>query len=124
MSPKRILLIDDEQHISAVVEVCLATLGGWTVLMAESGQEGLARAKQERPDAILLDVMMPDMNGVTLLQELRKEPLTLRIPVVLLTAKAQIGERHLYTELDIAGIISKPFEPLKLVDQIRDLLGW
>ena len=124
MMPKHILLIDDEQHISTVVNVCLTTLGGWTVSMAESGQEGLLKAKQLLPDAILLDVMMPDMNGVALLRELRKEPLTQAIPVILLTAKAQLGDQHLYCDLDIAGVISKPFEPLKLAEQVSSLLGW
>jgi CheY-like chemotaxis protein len=124
MSIRRILLIDDEQYISAVVQACLVTLGGWTVLMAKSGAEGLLKAQRERPDAILLDVMMPDMNGVTLLRELRKEPATKSIPVVMLTAKTQLSDRHLYKNLDIAGVISKPFEPLKLVDQINEALGW
>ena len=124
MAPKRILLIDDEPHISTVVNVCLATLGGWAVSMAESGQEGLLKAKQERPDAILLDVMMPDVNGVDLLRELRKEALTQVIPVILLTAKAQLGDHDFYSDLDVAGVISKPFDPLKLAEQVRTLLGW
>jgi CheY-like chemotaxis protein len=122
--PKSILLIDDEQHISTVVNVCLTTIGGWRVSMAESGREGLLKAKVLCPDAILLDVMMPDMNGVDLLRELRKEPLTQAIPVVLLTAKAQLGDQHLYSDLDIVGVISKPFEPLKLAEQVSQLLGW
>jgi CheY-like chemotaxis protein len=125
MSPtKRILLIDDEQHISTVVKACLVTLAGWAVSMAESGKEGLLKAKQEQPDAILLDVMMPDMSGVALLQELRKEPLTQAIPVVLLTAMVQTGDCNGYSDLDIAGVITKPFEPLKLADQIAEVLGW
>jgi CheY-like chemotaxis protein len=124
MSQKRILLIDDEQHISTVVKACLVTLGGWVVLMAESGAEGLLKAKQEQPDAILLDVMMPDMSGLTLLKELRKEPITQTIPVLLLTAKAQTSDRNDYADLDIAGVITKPFEPLKLADQIALALDW
>jgi CheY-like chemotaxis protein len=124
MSPKHILLIDDEKHISIVVEACLVTLGGWVVSMAESGQEGLLKAKQEQPDAILLDVMMPDMSGLSMLKALRKDPLTQIIPVLLLTANAQISDRHKYVDLDIAGVITKPFEPLQLADQISELLGW
>jgi CheY-like chemotaxis protein len=124
MSKKHILLIDDEKHISTVVKACLVTLGGWSVITASSGQEGLLNARQEQPDAILLDVMMPDMNGIALLQELRKEPKTQSIPVILLTAKAQTSDRHEYTHLDIAGVITKPFEPLKLADQIAEVLGW
>jgi CheY-like chemotaxis protein len=124
MPPKHILLIDDEKHISTVVKACLVTLGGWAVSMAESGQEGLLKAKQEQPDAILLDVMMPDMSGLTLLEKLRKEPLTKTIPVLLLTAKAQTSDRNGYTHLDIVGVITKPFEPLKLAEQIAEVLGW
>jgi CheY-like chemotaxis protein len=123
MSKKHILLIDDEKHISTVVKACLVTLGGWDVSTANSGREGLLKAQQQ-PDAILLDVMMPDMNGITLLQELRKEPKTQNIPVLLLTAKAQTSDHHEYTHLDIAGVITKPFEPLKLADQIAEVLGW
>lgn len=124
MSPKHILLIDDEKHISTVVKACLVTLGGWAVSMAESGQEGFLKAKQEQPDAILLDVMMPDMSGLSMLKALRKDPLTQAIPVLLLTANAQISDRHEYADLDIAGVITKPFEPLKLADQIAEMLGW
>jgi CheY-like chemotaxis protein len=124
MSQKHILLIDDEKHISTVVKTCLVTLGGWVVLTADSGKEGLLKARQEQPDAILLDIMMPDMNGITLLQELRKEPKTQNIPVLLLTAKAQMSDRDEYTHLDIAGVITKPFEPLKLAEQIAEVLGW
>jgi CheY-like chemotaxis protein len=124
MSKKHILLIDDERHISTVVKACLVTLGGWIVLTADSGEEGLLKAKQEQPDAILLDVMMPDMNGITLLKELRKEPKTQSIPVLLLTAKAQTSDHNEYTRLDVAGVITKPFEPLKLAEQIAEVLGW
>jgi CheY-like chemotaxis protein len=68
--------------------------------------------------------MMPDMSGLSLLKELRKEPITQGIPVVLLTAMAQISDRHEYADLDIAGVITKPFDPLKLADQIAEVLGW
>jgi CheY-like chemotaxis protein len=124
MSQKHILLIDDEKHISTVVKACLVTLGGWSVLTANSGQEGLLKAQQEQLDAILLDIMMPDMNGITLLKELRKQPKTQGIPVLLLTAKAQLSDRYEYNHLDIAGVITKPFEPLKLAEQIAEVLGW
>jgi CheY-like chemotaxis protein len=124
MSKKHILLIDDERHISTVVKACLVTLGGWCVVTASSGKEGLLKARLLLPDAILLDVMMPDMNGIALLQELRKEPKTQSIPVILLTAKAQTSDRHEYTHLDVVGVITKPFEPLKLADQIAEVLGW
>lgn len=124
MSSKRILLIDDDQNITAVVSACLVTLGAWSVFIASSGRQGLIKAKEEQPDAILLDVMMPDMNGVTLLKKLRQESLCYKMPVILLTAKAQLRDHHSYGDLDVAGVISKPFDPLTLVAQISQLLGW
>ena len=124
MSQKHILLIDDEEYIRAVVKTCLVNLGGWAVSMAESGQEGLLIAKQEHPDAILLDYMMPGMNGIMLLRELRKEATTQSIPVVMLTARAQPSDQVEYAELDVLGVIGKPFEPLNLTTQMAKMLGW
>ncbi len=124
MSQKHILLIDDEEYIRTVVKTCLVNLGGWAVSMAESGQEGLLIAKKEHPDAILLDYMMPGMNGIMLLRELRKETTTRSIPVVMLTARVQPSDQVEYTELDVLGVISKPFEPLNLTTQVATMLGW
>lgn len=124
MSQKHILLVDDEEYIRTVVKTCLVNLGGWAVSMAESGPEGLLIAKQEHPDAILLDYMMPGMNGIMLLRELRKEATTQSIPVVMLTARAQPNDQLEYAELDVVGVISKPFEPLVLTAQVAQMLGW
>lgn len=124
MSQKHILLIDDEEHVRTVVKTCLVSLGGWTVSMAKSGQEGLVIATQEHPDAILLDYMMPQMNGIMLLRELRKETSTQSIPVVMLTARTQLSDHNEYAKLDIVGVISKPFEPQALVTQVAQMLGW
>jgi CheY-like chemotaxis protein len=121
---RRILVIDDEQHLRTVVKACLETLGGWIVLTAESGQEGLLKAEAEQPDAILLDVMMPDMNGLTLLQMLKDHPTTQTIPVILLTAKVQASDHHRYAQLNVVGVIDKPFAPLRLSQQVADALGW
>lgn len=124
MSAKRILLIDDEKRLSRVIQACLRKLGGWTVLTALSGSEGLVKAETEQPDAILLDVMMPDIDGLTLFQKLQENPATQAIPVILLTAKVQIVDYEKFSQLGIVGVIAKPFEPLKLADQIADALGW
>lgn len=121
---KRILVIDNEPYIQEVTKICLETIAGWEVQMAGSGQEGLSMAAAHQPDAILLDVMMPDMDGITTFQKLRANPATQAIPVILLTAKIQTSDRRRYAELGLSAAIAKPFNPLELVDQIASFLGW
>ncbi|MFB2939038.1 response regulator [Aerosakkonemataceae cyanobacterium BLCC-F154] len=124
MTSKYILLIDDEKRLSSVIQMCLQKLGGWKVLTAESGREGLSKAETEKPDAILLDLMMPDMDGMAVLRELQANPNTAEIPVILLTAKVQSANQNQYAQLKIAGVIGKPFDPLKLASQVAQTLGW
>ena len=121
---KRILFIDDELHVRQVVKACLETLGGWDVLLAASGQEGLVKAVSHRPNAILLDVMMPEMDGLDLLQQLKANPVTQSIPVVFLTARLSLTEPQRFQELGVKGAIAKPFNSLTLVPQIAKALGW
>jgi CheY-like chemotaxis protein len=123
MPAKRILLIDDEKRLARVIQACLSKLGGWAVTVATSGAEGLVKAA-EQPDAILLDVMMPDMDGLTLLRQLKENAITQRIPVILLTAKLPEIQPEQAEFLSIAGMIPKPFEPLHLAEQIAEILGW
>jgi CheY-like chemotaxis protein len=124
MSPKRILVIDDEYAIQLVVRGCLEDLAGWNVITASSGREGLAKAQIEHPDAILLDVMMPEMDGVTLLQQLQSSPDTGSIPVVLLTAKMEFTDFSRLAICGVVGAIAKPFDSLELVEQIASFLNW
>lgn len=124
MSRKRILLIDDEKSLSTVIQACLENLADWTVLKAESGKEGLLKAQTEKLNAILLDVMMPDLDGFTVLQELKKNPVTQSIPVMLITAKVEPTKHEQYAQLGIAGVINKPFDPLRLAEQVAGILGW
>jgi CheY-like chemotaxis protein len=124
MSAKRILVVDNEEYIREVAQICLETVAGWHVLTASSGQEGLASAETEQPDAILLDVMMPDMDGVTTFQRLQENSATRHIPVILLTAKVQASDRRRYDNLGITGLIPKPFDPLQLAHQVATALGW
>lgn len=124
MNPKQILLIDDEENLVSVIKICLQKLGGWTVLTAASGAEGLRHAEAFLPDAILLDVMMPDLDGLTVLRHLKENPTTQDIPVVLLTAKIQSAHQNEYAQLDIAGVLSKPFDPLKLANHVTQMLNW
>jgi CheY-like chemotaxis protein len=121
---KRILVIDNEPYIQEVAKICLETIAGWEVLTAGSGQEGIDKAASEQPDAILLDVMMPDMDGTATFQKLQVDPTTRAIPVILLTAKIQSSDRQRYTEMGMKTAIAKPFDPLTLANQVASALGW
>jgi CheY-like chemotaxis protein len=121
---RTILIIDDEDDIREVAALSLETVAGWQVYMANSGAQGMARAVEIQPDAILLDVMMPGMDGPTTFRELRKNPATARIPVLLLTAKVQSSDQRRFADLGVEAILFKPFDPLTLSDQISDALGW
>ena len=120
----RILIIDDEDDIREVAALSLETVAGWEVIAAASGAQGLARAVEHKPDAILLDVMMPGMDGPTTFRELRKDPATAKIPVLLLTAKVQSSDQRRFADLGVEGVLFKPFDPLTLHIQIATALGW
>ena len=121
---RRILIIDDDADIREVAALSLETVAGWEVVAASSGAQGLAVAIRELPDAILLDVMMPGMDGPTTFRELRKNPATAHIPVLLLTAKVQSSDQRRFADLGVEAILFKPFDPLTLYAQIADALGW
>ena len=120
----RILIIDDEEDIREVAALSLETVAGWDVMMASSGAQGLARAIEYQPDAILLDVMMPGMDGPSTFRELRKNPATARIPVLLLTAKVQASDQRRFADLGVDAVLFKPFDPMTLSTQIASVLGW
>ena len=124
MSNRRILIVDNEPSIQEVAQICLETIAGWEVSIASSGLEGLAAAEREQPDAILLDIMMPDMDGLDTFSRLQANPVTRSIPVILLTAKVQTTNCQDYTELGIRSTIAKPFNPLALAQEIATTLGW
>ncbi|MFM7325190.1 MAG: response regulator, partial [Nodosilinea sp.] len=91
---------------------------------AGSGQEGLAKAGAQPWDAILLDVSMPDMDGVAVFKELQARPSTQAVPVILLTARVLKSDIDRFTELGVAGIIAKPFNPLQVWRDLATMLGW
>ncbi len=122
--PRKILIIDDEDDIREVAKLSLESVAGWDVAVANSGAQGLARAAELLPDAILLDVMMPGMDGPTTFQQLRSNPDTARIPVLLLTAKVQGTDQRRFADLGVEAILFKPFDPLTLSNQIAGALGW
>ena len=120
---KHILLIDDEEDIREVTATSLETVAGWRVTAATSGREGVEMARRVLPDAILMDVMMPEQDGPTTLRLLRSDESTAHIPVIFLTAKMQRVNRRL-KDLGAAGTLPKPFDPLSLAQQVSTLLGW
>ncbi len=120
----RILIIDDEDDIREIAAMSLETVAGWEVVVANSGAQGLMRAASYKPDAILLDVMMPGMDGPTTFRELRKNPVTAHIPVLFLTAKVQAADRQRFADLGIEAVLVKPFDPMTLSTQIAAALGW
>ena len=124
MSNKKILVIDDEPDIREVAQMSLETVSEWQVLTAESGEEGITKAKQEKPDAILLDAMMPSMDGPATFQKLQADPSTSQIPVIIFTAKVQAADRKRFADLGVKNVIAKPFDPLQLGSQIAAILGW
>jgi CheY-like chemotaxis protein len=124
MTNKRILVIDDEQRIQEVVQACLEILSNWEVITVGSGAEGLNQAQNQKLDAILLDVSLPEMDGITIFQQLQAHPTTQAIPVLLLTAKVQPQDKEQFAQLGIAGVITKPFDPVQLPFQIAQVLGW
>lgn len=121
---RKILIIDDERDIQEVAQLALEVVAGWTVHIAGSGSEGLELALREQPDAVLLDVMMPDMDGIMTLQALQSNPRTCMIPVILMTAKTQLADRERFLKLGISGLISKPFKAMQLSRQIESALSW
>lgn len=121
---RHILLIDDEDDIREVTAVSLETVAGWQVSSARSGVDGIELAKRAVPDAILLDVMMPEQDGPATLRLLRNNVVTARIPVIFLTAKAQSIERERLQAIGAAGTLAKPFNPLTLATQISEILNW
>lgn len=123
-SPRRVLVVDDDDAIREVAQMALEIVGGFEVLTASSGTQGLALALRELPDAVLLDVMMPGMDGPTLLSHFRADSTTRDIPVVLLTAKIQAGDRREWDGMDITGVIAKPFDPMRLPGELSQMLGW
>jgi CheY-like chemotaxis protein len=121
---KRILVIDDEESLRELACTCLEDLGGWEAVAAQSGHEGLLKAQDYAFDAILLDVSMPDMNGFQFYDQLKANSTTQMIPVILLTAKVLPDDRKRFAQMNVAGIITKPFDPTLICEQIAQILAW
>lgn len=124
MDVKRILFIDDEEDIKILASFCLESEAGWEMIAASGGIEGIAIAEAQQPDAILLDAMMPDIDGLQTLKKLQVNPKTKHIPTIFITAKAQASDRLRFYSAGAKGVINKPFDALTLASQISGFLGW
>jgi CheY-like chemotaxis protein/HPt (histidine-containing phosphotransfer) domain-containing protein len=120
---RKVLLVDDEPDIRRVGELSLRAVGGWRVVLADSGSKVVALARTERPDVILLDVMMPDVDGPTTLELLRADPDTRSIPVVFLSARVMRDGVDHYLSLGAAGVLAKPFDPMSLAADLTRILA-
>ena len=115
---ERILYVEDEPDIRAIAQMALEAVGGFTVIACASGAEALAAAPEARADLLLLDVMMPGMDGPATLAALRQLPATAATPVIFMTAKVQPAERAQHLALGALDVIAKPFDPMALSEQI------
>ena len=124
MKGKQILIVDDQEHLRELIQLCLEDIGGWNTLVAESGEECLQILQTERPNAILLDISMPGMDGFAVYQILQSDPITRSIPVILLTARVMSSDMAEFAKMDVAGVIRKPFEVTTLPGKVAEMLGW
>jgi two-component system OmpR family response regulator len=119
----RLLLVDDDDAIRTIASISLERIGGWTVISTSSGQAALEAAQDDGPfDAILMDVMMPGLDGPTTLKRMRDGVLTLQVPIIFLTAKVGNVERERLLLLGANGVIAKPFDPMTLPDELQQIL--
>lgn len=121
MAIRNVLLIDDDLNIRTVAQIALEDVAGWNVIAVDSGAEALRTLTEVQPDLILLDMMMPGMDGKTTLAQIQSEGYT-NIPVIFMTAKVQHDELEQYKALGAKGVITKPFDPMKLADEIERTL--
>jgi CheY-like chemotaxis protein len=120
---ERILYVEDEPDIRTIVRLSLESFGGFTVKICSSGSEALAAAAAFAPDFIMLDAMMPGMDGPSVLSALREIPGLVDTPVVFVTAKAMPSEIERFKQLGAVDVIPKPFDPMTLSEKIRDIWG-
>ncbi|MBT9558034.1 MAG: response regulator [Myxococcales bacterium] len=118
-----ILVVDDDEDIREVVRATLQDMAGYRVVVAASGHEAVDVARQENPDLVLLDAVMPVLSGLATLQRLRDDPTLASLPVVFMTANVGARDRARYTASGAVGVVVKPFDPLSLLEQVAALLS-
>ena len=117
-----VLVVDDDPVILKLLEVNFE-MEGFVVLTAKDGIEGIERARNDRPDLVISDIMMPKKSGLELVEELKGDPATEAIPVILLSAKAQAADQREGLDAGADDYVTKPFEPLDLVDRVNRLIN-
>ena len=123
MTIRKVMLVDDDDDIREIGTMALSEVGQWQVVEAASGSEALTACERETPDVVLLDVMMPEMDGPTTFHSLRKLKSGKEVPIIFMTAKVQKHEVEGYLKLGAQGVIRKPFDPLTLPDEVRQIVG-
>lgn len=118
---KKILYVEDDPHIQRIAQLALQKVGGFDVCICSSGRQALAEAPVFMPDLILLDIMLPEMDGLTIQAELKRNETVADIPVVFMTARVQTDEVQEYRRRGALGVIFKPFDPMTLANQLREL---
>jgi CheY-like chemotaxis protein len=118
----KVLIIDDDPDVRRIARLCLSQLGGMDVVEASSADEGLRRAAADKPDVILLDIMMPRVDGLAAIGSLRRVPETARIPVIFLTARTGEDDESFLRRTGARGLLTKPFDPMTLATKVRSLL--
>lgn len=119
-APFRVVVIEDDPDLRKLIQVTLQFTAGWEVATAADGPAGLTRVRDVRPDAVLVDLMMPDMDGYEVCRRLKADPATVAIPLILITARQQLDEARLRAS-GAAGVIQKPFDPDQLAPRVRAL---
>lgn len=119
---KKVLIIDDEIHIIKIIQYKLNS-AGLEVVFAQNGPEGIKIANEELPNIILLDIMMPAMNGYEVLEHLKENEKTKNIPVVMITAKTQEGDKQKAEKIGVTAYIFKPFSPQAVLEVVENILG-
>ncbi len=124
MTARHVLVVDDDDDVRVITQLSLESVAGWRVRTASSGTQALDLLRLELPEAVLLDVMMPGLDGPATFRAMQEDPALRAVPVVLLTAKLQVGRSQPWDDLAIAGVIAKPFDPMTLAREVSALLGW
>ena len=120
---QKILLVDDDPNIQMIAQIGLEDRPEWKVSLASSGNEAIEKFISEKPDLIILDMMMPGMDGVTTLAKIKEQPESGCVPVIFMTAKVQKHEIEKYLSTGVAGVITKPFDPMTLTQDIINIVG-
>ncbi|HEY9712618.1 MAG TPA: response regulator [Chroococcales cyanobacterium] len=123
MAIERVLLVDDDASIRELAAMGLEGMTDWKVELASSGAEALDKANHSRPDVILLDLMMPGLDGLEVIARLRNDPAVAEVPVILMTAKVEPQESDRYRKAGFCGLITKPFDPVTLSEEIEQMVA-